>query len=260
MDIEKLFEDLDFINSREGRPVRILAEFLEAKTKLEKHNINNTIVMFGSARIKDPKEAQQLLDQAKKENATNIKTFEDMVYISKYYQAAQELAYRFAMWSKNTFAQRPLDKFYICTGGGGGIMEACNRGAKDANEKSIGFNISLPFEQTANPYLEKDFIFDFNYFFLRKFWFSYLAKAFLVFPGGFGTMDELFEVLTLIQTHKMRKIVPIVLFGKDFFEPLINMDLFVKYSLIKEEDKKLFIITDDMEEAYSYVINGIKPQ
>ena len=219
MEIDKVLKDFNFINSREGRAIRILTEFSEAKSRLEKLKINNTIVMFGSARIKDKATTTHMLDIAKKSNLTDTTSIENKDYIANYYEKTRELSFKLATWSKNMYANsaKPEDKFYICTGGGGGIMEAGNRGAFEAGEKSLGFNITLPFEQNANPYLDPAYTFDFQYFFLRKFWFSYLAKAFVVFPGGFGTLDELFEVLTLIQTHKMKKKLPIVLFGKEFF-------------------------------------------
>lgn len=248
--------DIEFLSSAEGRPARIMLEFLEAKDRLEKNKIFNTIVMFGSARILTPQVAQQKLQQAQATNNTaEITKAQNALEISKYYTITSTLANKFANHFKNL---PPENKFYVCSGGGPGIMEAANKGAFEANEKTIGFNIVLPFEQHANPYLQKELTFDFTYFFLRKFWFSYLAKAFVVFPGGFGTMDELFEVITLIQTGKMKKHVPIVLFGKEFFESFLNIQLLEKYGLISTDDKNMFLLTDDVDEAFNYVIERIK--
>ena len=219
------------------RGLRIFEEFNKTKEKLEKENIENTIVMFGSARIKP--------DDANSHNRV-------------YYVAAQTLAYKLASWSKQTFANKPpQDKYYICTGGGGGIMEAANRGAADAGERSIGLNISLPFEQAANPYIPEDLVFMFHYFFIRKFYFAFLAKAFVIFPGGFGTLDELFEILTLSQTQKMQQIIPFVLFGKDFYSKVLNIDMLLEHGLISESDRDLFIITDDIEEAFAHITQNI---
>lgn len=238
--IKKIFENFDYIKSKENKGFKILLEFLETQKKLEEMHIKNIIVMFGSARIKPENDAK-----------ANI--------VSKYYALAYQLSYKLAMWTKQKYAHKSSeDKFYICTGGGGGIMEAANKGAKEAGEITLGFNIKLPFEQNSNSYIEKNYAFWFNYFFLRKFWFTYLAKAFIVFPGGFGTLDELFEVLTLSQTYKMKKRIPFVIFGKDFFNKILNLDMLIQYGLIAEKDKDIFIITDDIEEAYNHVITNIK--
>jgi uncharacterized protein (TIGR00730 family) len=251
-------DSLDFVKSSEGRIARILIEFLDTKTRLEKEQIQNTIVMFGSARILPPNIAKQNLDIAINSNASNeeILLLKNKLDISKYYDIATNLSYRFAKHFKNSPAN---EKFYICSGGGPGIMEAVNKGANLAGEKTLGFNIILPFEQSANPYLTKDLTFNFKYFFLRKFWFSYLAKAFIVFPGGFGTMDELFEILTLIQTHKMQKKIPIVMLDKEFFTKVLNIKMLEEYGLISSEDKNLFLLTDSIDEAFDYIVNDLQP-
>ena len=249
----------DFMESKEARPARIIAEYLEAQELLEHEHIHNTIVMFGSARILPQQEAEANLNAviesiSKLENKIEaqklLKKAEHKLEISKYYEQASELAFKFANWSKQFKASQ---KYYICSGGGPGIMEAANKGAYDAGEKTIGLNIHLPFEQKFNRYLTKEQVVNFNYFFMRKFWFAYYAKAFVIFPGGFGTMDEMFEMLTLVQTNKMKKHIPFVLFGKDFFNNLINLELLEKYSLISEKDKDLFLVTDSVEEAFNYV-------
>ncbi len=255
--------DNDFMKSKEARLVRIVAEYLEAEEILKKNNIENTIVIFGSSRILPPNEAKKNIDLAKEtfnknpNDAESIKLLEkaeNNYEISQYYDKASNLAFKFANWSKQF---KDNKKYYICTGGGYGIMEAANKGAFEANEKTIGLNIHLPFEKGFNQYLDKDSVINFNYFFMRKFWFSYHAKAFIVFPGGFGTLDELFEMLTLVQTNKMKKKIPIVLFGENFFKKLINIELLEKYSLISETDKNLFLITNDVEEAFNYVVKNL---
>ncbi|MCL2062128.1 MAG: TIGR00730 family Rossman fold protein [Firmicutes bacterium] len=229
-DCEKLFEENE-------RGARIFEEFVSTKEKLNKAQIRNTIVMFGSARIKPD-------DPHKKARG--------------YYAAAEKLAHKLALWSKQTFLNNlHKEKYYICTGGGGGIMEAANKGAADAGEPTVGFNILLPFEQAANAYIPKDLVFNFHYFFIRKFYFAYLAKAFVIFPGGFGTLDELFEILTLAQTQKMQKTPPFVIFGKDFFSKIINYDMLYEHGLISKEDNKLFILTDDVDEAFTHITRNI---
>ncbi|MCL2747292.1 MAG: LOG family protein [Oscillospiraceae bacterium] len=232
---ENLFDN-EFVTSERG--FRMFEEFVKTKDKLDKANIKNTIVMFGSARIKpdDPNEHNK-----------------------RYYDAACKLANKLALWSKEAFKNKPPEeKFYICSGGGGGIMEATNKGASEAGEPTVGFNILLPFEQVANPYIPEDLVFTFHYFFIRKFYFAVLAKAFVIFPGGFGTFDELFEILTLAQTHKMQQTVPFVIFGKDFYNKVLNIDMLLAHGMISESDRNLFIITDDVEEAFKHITRNIK--
>lgn len=251
--------DDDFMETSEARPARIIAEYLEAQELLKKERINNTIVMFGSARIKNQEEAEANLNavienitklEDKSEADKLLKKAENQLEISHYYEKASNLAFKFATWSKQF---SPDKKYYICSGGGPGIMEAANKGAFEAGEKTIGLNIHLPFEQSYNKYLTKEQVVNFNYFFMRKFWFAYYAKAFIIFPGGFGTMDEMFEMLTLVQTNKMKKHIPFVLFGTEFFNQLLNLDILEKYSLINPSDKNLFLVTDSVEEAFNYV-------
>jgi len=232
---ERLFDDKFFAGDERG--LRIFKEFVKTRERLEKSRIRNTVVMFGSARIKpdDPNEHNRL-----------------------YYDSACKLANKLALWSKETFLQQPPeDKFYICTGGGGGIMEAANKGAAEAGEPTLGFNILLPFEQAANQYIPEDLVFMFHYFFIRKFYFALLANAFVIFPGGFGTFDELFEILTLSQTHKMQQVIPFVIFGKDFYDKVLNFDMLLEHGLISESDRDLFIITDDVEEAFNHITTNI---
>lgn len=229
------YKDPDFMGCREARVIRILSEYIDPERRFHQNNINHTVVFFGSARIKPDKEDK----------------------MSKYYWAAEELAFKIADWSKNN--TNPENKTYICTGGGPGIMEAANRGAHRAKEKTIGLNIALPFEQHPNDYISPELNFEFHYFYMRKLWFLYLAKALIAFPGGFGTMDELFETLTLMQTQKVEKHhLSIILFGKEFWTKMINFDHMIETGLISPEDTGLFKIIDTVDEAFNYLIPHIE--
>src|SRR5215211_3448508 len=220
----------DFLKSSEARALRILSEYLEPRARLRRYNVRDTIVFFGSARSVAPKIAEARLAELQKNNDNSpehqiqIAKAEQIVRLSGYYQDAVDLARRITEWSKSLTGQH---HFIICSGGSGGMMEAANRGASEARGKTIGLNIELPHEQDVNPYVSREFIFNFHYFFMRKFWFVYPAKALIVFPGGFGTMDELFEVLTLIQTKKPGKSMPVVLFGKAFWDEVLNFEALV---------------------------------
>jgi uncharacterized protein (TIGR00730 family) len=175
--------------------------------------------------------------------------------LSVYYEAARELAHRLTDWSKKL--ENEEHRFVVCTGGGPGIMEAANRGASEANGMNIGLTISIPNEEFNNPYVSRELDFHFHYFFMRKFWFVYLAKAVVLFPGGFGTLDELFEILTLIQTRKMRKRMPVVLFGTEFWNEVINFDALARYGTISEEDLQLFHRTDSVDEAHNIITRSL---
>lgn len=229
MSLEKAplaYLDENFLRSKDGRILRILSEYLQPKMKFKENEINHTVVFFGSARIKPDKDTP----------------------LSDAYWAAENLAYLLADWSKSLSEN---NSFNICTGGGPGIMEAANRGANRAGEPNIGLNIALPFEQQPNQYISEHLNFEFHYFYMRKLWFLYHAKALVVFPGGFGTMDELFETLTLIQTEKLEKNdVPILLYNKKFWTELINFDKFVEGGLISPEDLELFDYFDTPEEGF----------
>jgi uncharacterized protein (TIGR00730 family) len=250
----KAYKDSHFINSPAGRPVRILSEYLAPLERFEHHKIRDTVVFFGSARIPSLEAAEQQV-KAAEAGEGDPEAAAKMLYMSKYHEACRQLAQRLTEWSSNL---KGTDRrFVIATGGGPGIMEAANHGACDGGGPSIGLGISLPFETSDNGYIDEDLNFQFHYFFMRKFWFSYIAKAFVVMPGGYGTMDELFEVMTLIQTAKMRKKVPIVLFGKEFWNDVINFDALVKYGTISPADLDLFLITDSQDEAFEYVTKGL---
>jgi uncharacterized protein (TIGR00730 family) len=222
---ELAYKNEQFLEGWSARSLRILSEYLEPLDRLGRNKIRDTIVFFGSARIRETGP------------------------MARYYEEARELARRITAWS--CALEPPTRRFVICTGGGPGIMEAANRGAQDAGGQTIGFNIGLPFEQWPNPYITPELNFEFHYFFMRKFWFAYLAKALVVFPGGFGTLDELSEILTLTQTQKLEKKIQILLYGSQFWKEILNFDALVRHGMIGEDDLRLFHFADTAEEAMS---------
>ena len=221
----KAYRNEEFINSKNARALRILAEYLEPKARFEEHGVEDTIVFFGSARFKEG---------------------------NRWYEAARELAFRLTAWSKALPSKER--RFVVCSGGGPGIMEAASRGASEAKGMAVGLGISIPIEQTDNEYLTRELGFHFHYFFMRKFWFAYLAKAVIVFPGGFGTLDELMEVVTLVQTKKMKKPMPIVLFGDDYWSEVIDFDALARHGTIDAQDLKLMHRTSSVDEAFAWVV------
>ncbi|MBC7802735.1 MAG: TIGR00730 family Rossman fold protein [Candidatus Parcubacteria bacterium] len=221
----KSYRDPDFINSKEARALRILAEYLEPKARLDANGVADTIVFFGSARFEQD---------------------------SPWCQAAHSLAFRLTQWSKSLHTDK--QRFVVCTGGGPGIMEAANRGASEAKGLNVGLSIALPREEAANPHISRELLFHFHYFFMRKFWLAYMAKAMIVFPGGFGTLDELFEVLTLVQTKKMSKPMPVVLFGTEYWKEVIDFDAMVRHGTISPEDVNIVHRTDSVDDAYEWVV------
>jgi uncharacterized protein (TIGR00730 family) len=255
----------EFLKSREARIIRILSEYIEPETRLRSYRVRDTIVFFGSARSVTPEVAaiklealKEKLDQAEavtpELEAARVEA-EYTVKLARYYSDAMELARRMTEWSKTLTSDR---HFIICSGGSGGMMEAANRGASLARGKSIGLNIVLPFEQNINNYVSRELVFNFHYFFMRKFWFVYPAKALVVFPGGFGTMDEMFEVLTLIQTKMPRKAMPVVLFGTEFWDDIIDFDALVRWGVVSPADLKIFFKTDSVDEAYEYLTSRLE--
>ncbi len=225
------YKNEKFIDSPDARSLRILSEYLYPLAQFRKEKILDTIVFFGSAR-----------------------TFEEGPN-GKYYNDARELARRVTDWSDHL--ANSARRFVICSGGGPGIMEAANRGARDAGGKTIGLNIGLPFEQRPNPFITKELCFEFHYFFMRKFWFAYLAKALVVFPGGYGTLDELMEILTLVQTQKLMKKMVVILYGSAFWKEIINFDALVKHGMIAAEDLNLFCFADDVDTAFHLLETGL---
>lgn len=259
----KAYDNYDFLHSPEARKIRILCELEETERRFKEENIEDTIVMFGSARTipvrqakKELRELEASLKGKRRLSAKDRKAFIDAkakVRNAPYYDATMALSKELTEWSMSLPHKKR--RFLVCSGGGPGIMEAANRGAKKAGGASIGLGISLPFEQDLNPYITRDLQFEYHYFFVRKYWFLYFAKALIAFPGGFGTMDELFETLTLIQTHKIQKKVPIVLYGSEFWHTLINWDAFLEWGVISPQDLDLFKIVDSVPEARDYIVD-----
>ena len=216
--------------------------------------MDDTVVFMGSARVKSREDAEAELREAEGGGGDPDKA-RTALSMSRYYEAARELAFRLTQWSK---ALDPNERrFVVCTGGGPGIMEAANRGAAEARGMNVGLTISIPAEEFDNPYVTRELAFHFHYFFMRKFWFAYLAKAVIVFPGGFGTLDELFELLTLVQTRKMSKPMPIVVFGTQYWRDIVDFDALVRHGTINAEDLKLMYHTDSVDEAYNWVVGQL---
>ncbi len=256
--VQKAYDNTEFIHSSDGRTLRILSEYLYPDQYFKHYHINNTIVFYGSARTlpldkfdSELTRLNNLLADSPKKDSKKIQTQIDehkkLEFTAKIYGEAVELAEMMAKWSMNF----PKDqRFYICTGGGPGMMEAANRGAFQANQPSIGLNISLPFEQEPNMYISDELNFEFHYFFMRKFWFAYMAKAMVALPGGFGTFDELFEILTLKQTLKLTRPLPIILYSEEFWRNAINLDYLYENRMIKKEDLDLFYYANSPKEAF----------
>ena len=248
---QKAYSNERFLNSRDARTLRILSEYLEPEARFEDMEVSDTIVFMGSARIPSREDAEAGLEATEKDGG-DVAAAGEWLAMSRFYEDARTLAYRLTEWSKGL--EEGMRRFVVCTGGGPGIMEAANRGASEARGLNVGLNISLPFEQHENPYVTHRLVFEFHYFFMRKFWFLYLAKAVVIFPGGFGTLDELFEVMTLIQTQKLRKHVPVVLFGTEYWREVLNLDALVRHKMIDPADVDLFFETDSVDEAFDYVV------
>jgi hypothetical protein len=246
----KAYRNEQFLNSRDGRALRILAEYLEPASRFERLGVKDTIVFFGSARTQTPEAAVARLAETEAAGG-DVEAARRQVEMARYYAATRELAHRLTQWSKELEGQDR--RFVVCTGGGPGIMAAANQGASEAKGVNVGLGISLPGIEPPNAFITRSLAFEFHYFFMRKFWFLYLAKAIVVMPGGFGTMDEFFEVITLIQTFKVKKRMPMVLFGTRFWDEVINFDALVKWGVISAEDLKLFRRTDSVDEAYDFI-------
>ena len=250
----KAYRNQAFLNSKDARALRILAEYLEPKSRFERHHVDDTIVFMGSARTKPRDQADAALKNAEAGDGDLTRARTDFE-MSAYYEAARELAFRLTQWSKDLDPKER--RFVVCTGGGPGIMEAANRGAAEARGMNVGLTISIPLEEFDNPYVTRELAFHFHYFFMRKFWFAYLAKAVIVFPGGFGTLDELFELLTLVQTRKMKKPMPVVLFGTDYWRQVVNFDALVRHGTIDARDVGLVHRTDSVDDAYEWIVRHL---
>lgn len=249
------YHNQNFLDSDDARPVRLLSEFLEPKTRLESYGIKDSIVFFGSARIHEKKIAVKEYEKIKKRKDASkkeIKLAKKKIELSKYYDDAVLLSKKLTEWSLTVDHQK---RFIITTGGGPGIMEAANRGAHEAGGVTLGFNITLPHEQFANPYILKNHTFQFHYFFMRKFWFSILAKAMIIFPGGFGTLDEFFTLLTLSQTNIVKRDILFILHDEKHWKKLINFDMLIEDGLIEEDDMKFIKFTNSVDEAYEITKN-----
>jgi uncharacterized protein (TIGR00730 family) len=252
--------DREFLESDDARPLRILAEYLEPLRRLKEQNIQDTVVFFGSARIHSRVEAMRALDRLKKRSGKNaarrtaeqialLKRSRKAVEWSRYYEEARDVAHKLAKWSLSL--ESPRHRFVVTSGGGPGIMEAANRGAHEAGGKSIGFNIRLPFEQGANRYITPGLHFEFHYFFMRKFWFAYLAKALIIFPGGFGTLDEMFEILTLSQTQKLSKQLGVFIYGREYWEAILDLTPMGEWGAISPADLDLLKWVETPDEAFA---------
>jgi hypothetical protein len=251
------YQDRRFLESSHARTLRILSEYLEPQSRLRRANIQNTVVFFGSARIRPRDVALQKLREAESRGerggaegtAAELKRARVALHMSQYYEDARELSRLLTKWALSL--QSDPRYLVVCSGGGPGIMEAANRGASEAGGKSIGLNIKLPVEQLPNPYITPELSFLFRYFFMRKLWFAQPAKALIAFPGGFGTMDELFEMLTLLQTHKMGHRVSIVLYGSKYWKRAVHFGYFLETGTIEEEEMKLIRFADTPQEAFA---------
>jgi uncharacterized protein (TIGR00730 family) len=255
------YENEPFINSPDGRILRILSEYIEPLARFRREQIQDTVVFFGSARFHSRTTTEQnlaaLSDLQLSDDQQELRKKRALaaVDMARYYEEARRLAFLLSEWSIQIPARRR--RFVVTTGGGPGIMEAANLGAKEAGAKTIGLNIHLPFEQTPNPYITPALNFEFHYFFMRKFWFAYLAKALVIFPGGFGTLDELFEILTLAQTQKLAKKILVAIYGSEYWNRMINFQTMLDAGTIAPEDLELFKIVDSPEEGFQFLRDGL---
>src|SRR5271170_2179427 len=257
------YQNEPFLNSPDGRILRLLSEYSEPLSRFRREQIQDTVVFFGSARIHSRASASDRMSEIRgngvrvspTQQAQDMKRAEAAVDMARYYEDARRLARMLTEWSTQIPAKR--HRFVVTTGGGPGIMEAANLGAHEAGGKTIGLNIALPFEQYPNQYITPSLNFEFHYFFMRKFWFAYLAKALVIFPGGFGTFDELFEILTLAQTDKLAKKIVVVIYGKEYWNRILNFQAFVDAGTISPEDLDQFKIVDTPQDAFEFLRDGL---
>ena len=272
------YENHDFLNSADGRLIRIVAEYLEPLARFRREQIQDTVVFFGSARFRGREEADQALELLENTGSTRPAPSDEQpasapeiaagqatelqrkravaaVDMARYYEDARRLAQMLTHWAKGIPSRR--SRFVVTSGGGPGIMEAANRGAREAGGKTIGMNIRLPFEQAPNPYITPSLNFEFHYFFMRKLWFAYLSKALVVFPGGFGTLDEMFEILTLAQTQKLAKKITVVIYGPEYWKKVFNLDVLVETGAISPRDIELFQFAETPEQAFELLRRGL---
>ncbi len=257
------YKNEPFLGSPDGRILRILAEYQEPLARFRREQIQDTVVFFGSARFQGGAAAKRNFTAVEKNEAkasaaqhqANLKIASAAVDMARYYEDARRLAHLLTKWAAQIPARRR--RFVVTTGGGPGIMEAANLGAHEAGGKTIGLNINLPFEQYPNPYITPALNFEFHYFFMRKFWFAYLAKALVIFPGGFGTIDELFEILTLAQTDKLAKKILVVIYGSEYWHRIMNFQAFVDAGTVSPDDLNLFKFVDTPEDAFNFLRDGL---
>ena len=272
------YENPSFLNSPDGRGLRILAEYQEPLSRFRRERIQDTVVFFGSARFANLSSAQSALQLLEKpgsahlapeheqpatldgalhgrENSLKLKRARAAVEMARYYEDARRLAFLLTKWAMKLQSKR--HRFVVTSGGGPGIMEAANLGASEAGGKTIGLNIRLPFEQFPNRYITPELNFEFHYFFMRKYWFAYLAKALVIFPGGFGTLDELFEILTLAQTEKLAKKIIVIIYGREYWNRVLNLDALVETGTISAQDKELFCYVDTPEEGFEMLRDSL---
>ncbi|HEX8712920.1 MAG TPA: TIGR00730 family Rossman fold protein [Terracidiphilus sp.] len=272
------YENAGFLNSPDGRLIRIVSEYLEPLARFRREQIQDTVVFFGSARFRGREEADHALELLENTGSTRLAPVQEQpasppeiaagkasdlrrkravaaVEMARYYEDARRLAYMLTTWTRNIPSRK--HRFVIMSGGGPGIMEAANRGAFEAGGKTIGLNIALPFEQRPNPYITPSLNFEFHYFFMRKLWFAYLSKALVVFPGGFGTLDEMFEILTLAQTHKMAKKITVLIYGSEYWKRVFDLNTLVDTGAISPKDIQLFQWADTPQQAFELLKRGL---
>lgn len=255
----KAYKDLEFLTGPRARTLRILAEYLEPEDRFLRQDVDKTVVFFGSARAPSQQQADEDLAAGRASNAApeQIAWLENRQRLARYYEEARELARRLSEWSLELCSHQ-REGFVLCSGGGPGIMEACNRGAHEAGARSIGLNISLPHEQEPNPYITDELNVEFHYFFMRKLWFVQMAVGVVVFPGGFGTLDEMAELLTLIQTGRSKP-MPIILYGSEFWDDVIDFEALLRWGTISPDDLKLFHRCDTPAEALAVLQQHLPP-
>ena len=249
----------EFLDSAEARPIRILSEYLEPLRRFQEQKIQDTVVFFGSARVNSRERAERALQSLRARGDENadaayekeLRRSRKALEWARYYEEARELARLLTSWTQSL--QSENHRFVVTSGGGPGIMEAANRGAREGGGKTIGLNIRLPFEQGANPYITEGLHFEFHYFFMRKFWFAYLAKALVIFPGGFGTLDELFEILTLVQTDKLSKQIGVVLYGREYWDQVLTLQPMAEWGAIAEHDIGLLHYAETPADAFEHL-------